>query len=57
MRRRVLDTFTHQYGTAVEHLRRNLYRVEWDRRTPHQAAAEVPIPSKMFVWVDTGDCA
>lgn len=52
MRRRVLDTFIHQYGTAIEDLGRNLYRVEWDRRTPHQATAKVPIPSKSFVWAD-----
>jgi len=52
MRRRVYDTFADRYGTAVAHLIRDNYLVEWDEPTPHQDEARVPIPSKFFQWAD-----
>ena len=55
MRRRVYDSFADRYGTAVEHLGRGHYRIEWDEPTPHQATARPEVPSKHFHWVDTRD--
>ena len=52
MRRRVHDLFADKYGTAVEDLGRGKYRVEWDEPTPHQDIAQVPIPHKLFQWVE-----
>lgn len=42
---------TGDYGTAVEKLTKNFWRVEWDNPTPNQDTAYCPIPSRHFQWV------
>ncbi len=48
---RVFDRMTGDYGTAVEKLTKNFWRVEWDNPTPNQDTAYCPIPSRHFQWV------
>ena len=47
---RVVDLWTGEYGTAVEKLTKNYWRVEWDNPTPYEDEARCPIPSRHFRW-------
>lgn len=56
MSRRVQDTLMGDYGTVTdEHPDGQHFHVAWDRPTPNQASAWVPVPSRHFRWATEQD--